>query len=124
MTSPDRARTDGHWSRLLRGTKAAGRSHPHIQSEPKVGPKTMTISGQSSQDREGRLGAWVRARWQWLIVAVLLLFALNKLVGGVVGAVGLIVFANRLAGRLLAARRVVQQVHQVVSDPDDSGEES
>lgn len=84
----------------------------------------MTISGQSSQDREGRLGAWVRARWQWLIVAVLLLFALNKLVGGVVGAVGLIVFANRLAGRLLAARRVVQQVHQVVSDPDDSGEES
>jgi hypothetical protein len=58
-----------------------------------------------------------------LIVAVLLLFALNNLVGVVVGAAGLIAFANRIAGRFLGAQRAVQQVQQIVSDPDDSGEE-
>ena len=84
----------------------------------------MTDSGQNSRDWEGRLAAWIGARWQWLIVAVLLLFALNNLVGVVVGAVGLIAFAHRIAGRLLGARRVVQQVQQIVSDPDDSGEEA
>jgi len=36
---------------------------------------------------------------------------------------GLIAFANRIAGRLLGARRVVQQVQQIVGDPDDRGEE-
>ena len=83
----------------------------------------MTVSGQNSRDREGKLGGWIGARWQWLIVAVLLLFALNNLVGVVVGAVGLIAFANGIAGRLLGARRVVQQVQQIVSDPDDRGDE-
>ena len=83
----------------------------------------MTISGQDSRDWGEKLGAWIAARWQWLIVAVLLLFALNNLVGVVVGAVGLIAFANGIAGRLLGARRVVQQVQQIVSDPDDPGEE-
>jgi len=58
-----------------------------------------------------------------LIVAVLLLFAFNNLVGVVVGSLGLIAFANRIAGRLLGARRVVHQVQQVVSDSDDRGEE-
>lgn len=83
----------------------------------------MTTSGQDSRDWEGKLGAWIAARWQWLIVAVLLLFALNNLAGVVVGALGLIAFANRIAGRLLGARRVVQQVQQIVSDPDDPGDE-
>jgi len=58
-----------------------------------------------------------------LIAAVLLLFAFNKLVGLVVGFLGLITFANRIAGRLLSARTVVQQVQQIVSDPDDRGDE-
>ena len=83
----------------------------------------MTISGQDSRDWGEKLGAWIGARWQWLIVAVLLLFAFNNLVGVVVGSLGLIAFANRIAGRLLGARRVVQQVQQIVSDPDDPGEE-
>jgi hypothetical protein len=52
-----------------------------------------------------------------------LLFAFNNLVGVVVGAVGLIAFANQVAGRLLGARRVMEQVQQIVSDSDDRGEE-
>lgn len=84
----------------------------------------MTASGQNSRDWGERLGAWLGARWQWLVVAVLLLFALNNLVGVVVGAVGLIAFGHRIAGRLLGARRVVQQVQQIVSDPDESEEEA
>ncbi len=83
----------------------------------------MTISGQDSRDREEQLGAWIGARWRWLVVAVLMLFAFNNLVGLAVGSLGLIAFANRIAGRLLGARRVVQQVQQIVSDPDDRGEE-
>ena len=67
---------------------------------------------------------WVAARWRWLIVAVLLLFAFNNLVGLVVGSLGLIAFTNRIAGRVLGARRVVQQVQQIVSDPDSRGEEA
>ena len=66
---------------------------------------------------------WVAARWRWLIVAVVLLFAFNNLVGFVVGSLGLMAFANRIAGRVLSARRVVQQVQQIVSDPDDGREE-
>ena len=62
---------------------------------------------------------WVAARWRWLLVAVLLLFAVNNLVGFVVGAMGLLAFANGLIGRALAARRVVQQVQEMVADPDD-----
>ena len=83
----------------------------------------MTISGEESRDWKEFLTDWVEARWRWLIVAVLLLFAFNNLVGLVVGSLGLIAFANRIAGRLLGARRVVQQVQQIVSDPDDRGDE-
>lgn len=83
----------------------------------------MTTSGQDSRDWGEKLGAWIGARWRWLIVAVVLLFAFNKLVGVVVGSLGLITFANRIAGRLLGAQRVVQQVQQVVSDSEDPGEE-
>ena len=66
---------------------------------------------------------WVGARWRWLIVAVVLLFALNNLVGSVVGIMGLIAFANRVVGRVLRARRVVAQVQQIVTNPDDLREE-
>jgi len=58
-----------------------------------------------------------------LVVAVLLLFAFNNFVGLVVGSLGLLAFANRIAGRVLSARRLLQQVQQIVSDPDDRGEE-
>ena len=79
----------------------------------------MTISGEESQDWKETLVDWVGARWRWLIVAVVLLFAFNNLAGLVVGVTGLIAFANSVAGRVLRARRVVQQVQQIVTDSDD-----
>ncbi len=83
----------------------------------------MTISGQDARDGKGKLGDWIWARWRWLIAGVLLLFAIKNLVGLAVGSMGLIAFANRIAGGVLSARRVVQQVQQIVRDPDDRGEE-
>ena len=83
----------------------------------------MTISGQDARDSKAKLGDRIGARWRWLIVAVLLLFVINNLVGLVVGSLGLIAFANRIAGRVLSARRVVQQGQQIMSDPDDRGED-
>ena len=82
----------------------------------------MTESGQDTRDWMGKLGDWIGARWRGLILAVLLLFALNNLAGLIVGALEMIAFANRIAGRALSARRVVQQVQQIVSDRDDRGE--
>ncbi len=79
----------------------------------------MTISGEQSRDWKEILVDCVGARWRWLIVAVVLLFALNNLVGLVVGIMGLIALANRVAGRVLRTRRVVQQVQQIVTNPDD-----
>ncbi len=58
-----------------------------------------------------------------MLVAVVLLFAFNNLVGSVVGIMGLIAFVNRVVGRALRARRVVQQVQQIVTNPDDLREE-
>ena len=84
----------------------------------------MTTSDHGPRDWGEKLGAWLRARWRWLVAGVVLLFVLNNLLGIIVGAVGLVFFANRIAGRLLAAQRVVQQVQQVVGDSDDHGEET
>ncbi len=83
----------------------------------------MTISDEESRDWKEIPMDWVAARWRWLVVAVLLLFALNNLVGSVVGFMGLIAFGNRVVGRVLRARRVVQQVQQIVTNPDDLREE-
>ena len=83
----------------------------------------MTISGEESRNWKESLVGWVEARWRWLIVAVLLLFAFNNLVGSVVGILGLIAFVNRLVGRVLKTRRVVQQVQQIVTNPDNLREE-
>ncbi len=83
----------------------------------------MTISDEESRDWKEILVDWVGARWRWLIVAVVLLFAFNNLVGLVVGFMGLIALANRVAGRVLRTRRVVQQVQQIVTNPDDLREE-
>jgi hypothetical protein len=87
-------------------------------------PQIMTISGEASRDWKETLVDWVGARWRWLIVAVLLLFAFNNLVGLVVGITGLIAFANSVVGRVLKARRVVQQVQQIVTNPDGLREEA
>ena len=83
----------------------------------------MTTSGEESRDWKEILMDWVGARWRWLIVAVVLLFAFNNLVGSIVGIMGLIAFVNRVVGRVLRARRVVQQVQQIVTNPDDLREE-
>ena len=99
--------------------EAAGRRLYHGRE-----PKIMTISGEESQDWKETLVDWVGARWRWLIVAVVLLFAFNNLVGLVVGITGLIAFANSVVGRVLRARRVVQQVQQIVTNPDDLREEA
>ncbi len=79
----------------------------------------MTISGEDPRDWKEILADWLGARWRWLIVAVLLLFAFNNLVGSVVGIMGLIAFVNRVVGRALRARKVIQQVQQIVTNPDD-----
>ena len=71
-----------------------------------------------SRGWEERLGAWLGARWQWLVMGVLLLFALNNVVGILVGAVGMLLFAHRIAGRLLGAGRVVAQIQEIVGDSD------
>ena len=76
----------------------------------------MTTSDDEPRDWKESVADWVWARWGWLVVGVLLVFALNNLVGVVVGTVGFIAFANRVAGRLLKARRVVQQVRETVAD--------
>ena len=82
----------------------------------------MTISGEESRDWGEILADWVGAHWRWLLLAVVLLFAFNNFAGLVVGFMGLIAFANRVAGRVLKAQRMVQQVKQIVADPDDRRE--
>jgi hypothetical protein len=86
--------------------------------------KIMIISDEESQDWKETLLDWVGARWRWLIAAVVVLFVLNNVVGVVVGITGVIAFGNSVAGRVLRARRVVQQVQQLVTNPDDFGEEA
>lgn len=79
----------------------------------------MTSEGRGWEER---IGAWLGARWQWLVVGVLLLFALNNFVGIVVGAVGMLAFAHRIAGQLLGAGRVVAQVKEIVGDRESDEE--
>ena len=76
------------------------------------------MSGEKSRGQNRLPLDWVAARWRWLIVAVVLLFAFNNLAGLVVGITGLIALANRVAGRALKARRVVQQVQRIVTGPN------
>ncbi len=85
--------------------------------------KIMTISDEESRDWKETRVDWVGARWRWLIVPIVLVFAFNRLAGLVVGILGLIAVANRVVGRVLKARRVVQQLQQIVTNPDDFQEE-
>ena len=84
----------------------------------------MTIQGEESQDWKETLADWIGARWQWLVVIVVLLFAFNHLAGWVVGIVGLAAFVNRVVGRVLSTRRVVRQVQQIVTDSDNFNEDA
>ena len=61
----------------------------------------------------------VWARWRLLLVIVVLLFVLNNLAGFVVGGLGLVAFAHRIAGRAVRAGRLAQQVREIVIDPPD-----
>lgn len=90
-------------------------------SRPPNEPDIVTVSSEESPDWNEALMDWVGARWRWVIVAVALLFAFNNLVGFVVGLMGLIAFANGVLGRVLKARRVLDQVQQIVTNPDDRG---
>jgi hypothetical protein len=91
--------------------------HKYFQCESE--PKIMTISGEESRDWKEIPMDWVVARWRWLLVAVVLLFVFNKFVGLVVGGMGLMAFVSGVVGRVLKARRVVQQIQQIVTNPDD-----
>jgi hypothetical protein len=59
-----------------------------------------------------------------LVIAAVVVFALNNFVGLVVGGIGLLAFANRIVGRVLKAQRAVQQIQQIITDPDDLREEA
>lgn len=74
---------------------------------------------QDSPSSEGKLSAWIWARWRWLLAGVVLLFILNNLAGIVVGAVGLVAFANRIVGGVLGGLRAVQQVQEIVGGPEE-----
>ena len=87
----------------------------------------MTIPGEESRENHEDwpeiLTGWVVARWRWLVAGVVLLFALNNLVGSVVGIMGLLALGNRVVGRVLRARRAVQQVQQIVTNVDEARKE-
>lgn len=82
----------------------------------------MTSPSDAPRDWQEALADRVWARWRWLVVAVALIFALNSLAGLMVGAVGALAFAGRVSGRVLRARKMVQEVRRLVADPDDSRE--
>jgi len=79
----------------------------------------MTTPKETRRDWKETLDDRLWAQWRWLIALVVLVFVLNNLVGLMVGALGLIAFANRIAGRALRARRLAQQVRQIIADSPD-----
>lgn len=79
----------------------------------------MTVSSEEAGDRKETLFDWAIAHWRWFVVPVVLLFALNNIAGMVVGIMGLSAVVNGLIGRVLKAKRVVQQVQQMVASPDE-----
>ena len=79
----------------------------------------MTVPGETPRDWREALEDRVLARWRWLIVLVVFVFVLNNLAGFLVGIVGVLALANRIAGRVMNARRLAQQVRQIVADPSD-----
>jgi hypothetical protein len=78
--------------------------------------------GEAPRDWKESLADRIWAQWRWLIALVVLAFVLNNLAGLVVGVVGLTAFANRIAGRFLTAKRLVNQARQIIADPPDEQE--
>ena len=56
-----------------------------------------TVSDETPRDVGEALADRVWARWRWLILVIALVFALNNFAGMLVGALGAIAFANRVA---------------------------
>ena len=83
-------------------------------------PDPMNSSDQPAPDWTDRLADWIAARWRWLVAGVVFLFVLNNFAGLMAGAFGLIAFANRIAGKVLSAQRVVRQVQDVVGESEES----
>ena len=79
----------------------------------------MTVPSETPRDWRVALEDRVWARWRWLIVLVVFVFVLNNLAGFLVGIVGVLALAHRIAGRVMNARRLAQQVRQIVADPSD-----
>ena len=79
----------------------------------------MTVPSETPRDWREALEDRVWARWRWLIVLVVFVFVLNNLAGFLVGIVGVLALAHRIAGRVMNARRLAQQVRQIVADPSD-----
>ena len=79
----------------------------------------MTISGEKSRDWKETLVDWVGSQWRWILVVIVLLFAFNRLAGLVAGLMGLVALINRVVGRAMKMRKVVEQVQQIVTEPDD-----
>jgi len=81
----------------------------------------MTVSHEHPPDWKETLADRIWARWRLWVVLVVLVFALNSLAGLLAGTIGLIAFANRLAGRALKARRLVQQARRIADSDDVRG---
>ena len=79
----------------------------------------MTNSSEESRDWTDVVADWVSARWRWILAGIVVLFALNNFAGSVVGLTALIAFGNRLVGRVLKARRVVQQIQGMIDESDE-----
>ena len=79
----------------------------------------MTISSEEAGDRKETFLDWAITHWRWFVVPIVLLFALNNIAGLVVGIMGLSAVVNGFVGRVLKAKRVVQQVQQMVASPDE-----
>jgi hypothetical protein len=79
----------------------------------------MTDADEDAPDWTDKLADGIAARWRWLVVAVLVVFVLNNVAGLVAGALALFAFANRVAGRVLSARKVAQQIQRFVDEPED-----
>ena len=84
----------------------------------------MTISDERPRDWKEDLVDWVGSQWRWILVVIVLLFAFNRLAGLAAGLMGLIALVNRIVSRAMKMRKVVEQVQQIVTEPDDLREKS
>ena len=75
-------------------------------------------TGETRTDWREAVEDRVWARWRWLLGFVVVVFVLNNLVGLIVGGLGAIAFAHRLAGQALRAGRIAQQVREIVVEPE------